>query len=96
MDPTNIARNPSLIFEDALRRIKECPYPCCGGPHHFVTAEVLAPGRWLELTVRVDGRMIARSGWSLDHFSDDTLENIADWLELQASAAERRHLRVLG
>jgi len=64
-------------------------------PHHYVTAEILGP-RWLELTVRVDGRMIARSGWSLDHFSEDTLENISDWLELQAMAAERRHLQVMG
>lgn len=92
----NLQHHASLNFEDALRRVRDCVHAAGRAPHHRVTAETLGPGRWLELTARAGGTIIARAGWSLDHFGEDTLETIAEWLELQAAMAERRHLRVIG
>jgi hypothetical protein len=90
-------RKPGRGFEVTLRRIRERIETVGKAPHMYVTAEVLAGGQWLELVARCcDGDMIARTGWSLEYFSEDTLEDISEWLEAQAARATGRHLRVMG
>jgi hypothetical protein len=62
-----------------------------------VTAELLPGSALLEMVARrVDGGLISRTIWSIEDFGEDTLENIAEWLEVMAARANGRHLHVMG
>ena len=66
------------------------------GPRSGITAELLHDGTWVEITARRDGgRMVARSGWSLEDFSVERLKQFSEWLEREVARIERRHLKAL-